>query len=109
MIVNVNPYDTGYDENSHVMKFSALAREVLITPAPAPLQRIPTNPKPPTGSRVKEAVKLFNQFPASQPQRRKVTISLGGPGTNRKMSEAILEVLEGRQKHLPQANKIIAY
>lgn len=28
MIVNVNPYDTGFDENSHVMKFSALAREV---------------------------------------------------------------------------------
>jgi hypothetical protein len=27
MIVNVNPYDTGFDENSHVMKFSALARE----------------------------------------------------------------------------------
>jgi hypothetical protein len=23
MIVNVNPYDTGFDENSHVMKFSA--------------------------------------------------------------------------------------
>ena len=28
MIVNVNPYDTGYDENSHVMRFSALAKEV---------------------------------------------------------------------------------
>jgi kinesin family protein 20 len=28
MIVNVNPYDTGFDENSHVMRFSAVAREV---------------------------------------------------------------------------------
>ncbi|KIO27848.1 hypothetical protein M407DRAFT_22898 [Tulasnella calospora MUT 4182] len=28
MIVNVNPYDTGFDENSHVMKFAALARDV---------------------------------------------------------------------------------
>ncbi|KAK0541049.1 hypothetical protein OC835_000369 [Tilletia horrida] len=28
MIVNANPYDTGYDENSHVMKFSAVARDV---------------------------------------------------------------------------------
>jgi kinesin family member 20 len=28
MIVNVNPYDTGFDENSQVMKFSAIAREV---------------------------------------------------------------------------------
>lgn len=28
MIVNVNPYDTGYDENSHVMKFAAVAKDV---------------------------------------------------------------------------------
>jgi len=28
MIVNVNPFDTGFDENSQVMKFSAIAREV---------------------------------------------------------------------------------
>ena len=28
MIVNVNPYDTGYDENAHVMRFSAIAQEV---------------------------------------------------------------------------------
>ncbi|CAO1636400.1 unnamed protein product [Parajaminaea phylloscopi] len=30
MIVNANPYDTGFDENSHVMKFSAIAKEVQI-------------------------------------------------------------------------------
>ncbi|BGP33502.1 hypothetical protein JCM10296v2_005306 [Rhodotorula toruloides] len=29
MIVNVNPYDTGFDENSHVMKFSAVAKGVM--------------------------------------------------------------------------------
>jgi kinesin family protein 20 len=28
MIVHVNPYDTGFDENSHVMRFSAIAREI---------------------------------------------------------------------------------
>lgn len=28
MIVNVNPYDTGFDENLHVMKFSSVARNV---------------------------------------------------------------------------------
>ncbi|KAI5478637.1 kinesin family member 20/23 [Pseudohyphozyma bogoriensis] len=28
MIVNVNPYETGFDENSHVMKFSAVAKGV---------------------------------------------------------------------------------
>ena len=29
--MHVNPYDTGFDENSHVMRFSALAREVQTT------------------------------------------------------------------------------
>ena len=31
MIVNVNPYDTGFDENAHVMRFSAVAREIQTT------------------------------------------------------------------------------
>ncbi|GAA6003651.1 hypothetical protein JCM10207_003528 [Rhodosporidiobolus poonsookiae] len=29
MIVNINPYSTSFDENSHVMKFSAVARGVM--------------------------------------------------------------------------------
>lgn len=29
MIVNINPYETGFDENSHVMKFSAVAKSVM--------------------------------------------------------------------------------
>lgn len=29
MIVNVNPFDTGFDENSHVMKFSAVAKGIM--------------------------------------------------------------------------------
>ena len=28
IIVNVNPYDTGYDEKNHVMKFAAVAKDV---------------------------------------------------------------------------------
>lgn len=28
MIVNVNPIETGFDENSHVMKFAAVAKDV---------------------------------------------------------------------------------
>ncbi len=28
MVVHVNPYDTGFDENSHVMRFSAIARQI---------------------------------------------------------------------------------
>lgn len=31
MVVHVNPYDTGFDENSHVMRFSAIAREIQTT------------------------------------------------------------------------------
>lgn len=31
MMIHVNPYDTGFDENSHVMKFSAVAREIQTT------------------------------------------------------------------------------
>lgn len=31
MMIHVNPFDTGFDENSHVMRFSALAREIQTT------------------------------------------------------------------------------
>nr|GAT43634.1 kinesin-like protein [Mycena chlorophos] len=82
MIVNVNPYDTGYDENSHVMKFSALAREVYVTPAPAPTQRVPVGKS-----------KLAQSEVAPKPYRRKVTISTGGAG-GKPPTEAVLEVLE---------------
>jgi kinesin family protein 20 len=77
MIVNVNPYDTGFDENSHVMKFAALAREVTTTRKPAP----PAKKGTPAGT----------SRPSEQ-HRRKVTISMGKPG---RQSEALLEVLEG--------------
>ncbi|KAL7285775.1 hypothetical protein ACG7TL_000884 [Trametes sanguinea] len=85
MIVNVNPYDTGFDENVHVMKFAALAREVCTVPATNPLRPIPSPTKPrANGARVSAGV--------NGPHRRKVTISFGGAG--RKASEAHLEVLE---------------
>lgn len=77
MIVNVNPYDTGFDENSHVMKFAALAREVTTTRKPAPPAKKGSAP------------------PASRPseqRRRKVTVSMGKPG---RQSETLFEVLEG--------------
>jgi len=85
MIVNVNPYDTGFDENSHVMKFAALAREVCTVPATAVTRALPpVKHRPDPKARDSEVV----------PHRRKVTISVGGRG--RKASEAHLEVLEGR-------------
>lgn len=48
MIVNVNPYDTGFDENSHVMKFSAVAKGLLTVKAPSrapnPIVVVPVTP-----------------------------------------------------------------
>lgn len=78
MIVNVNPYDTGFDENSHVMKFAALAREVTTTRKPAPPAKKGSSTVIPR---------------TTEQHRRKVTISMGKPG---RQSEALLEVLEGR-------------
>lgn len=47
MIVNVNPYETSYDENSHVMKFSAVAKGVMTvknnTPIPTILPPLPAS------------------------------------------------------------------
>ncbi|KAF9650694.1 kinesin-domain-containing protein [Thelephora ganbajun] len=78
MIVNVNPYDTGFDENSHVMKFASLAREVTTTRKPAPP--------------AKKGSSLANStLQPSEQRRRKVTISMGKPG---RQSSALLEVLE---------------
>jgi kinesin family protein 20 len=34
MIVHVNPYDTGFDENSNVMKFSSIAQEISTVQTP---------------------------------------------------------------------------
>jgi kinesin family protein 20 len=91
MIVNVNPYDTGYDENSHVMKFAALAREVYVSPAPAPMLRPPGTSSPQKGTS-RGPFRVLGNVPA--PCRRKVTISMGGGQT--KISEAVVEVLEGK-------------
>jgi hypothetical protein len=87
MIVNVNPHDTGYDENLHVMKFSAVAREVATT-APTAIARAVAN--------IPKAKPSLNSSRQSDvvPHRRKVTISSGGPG--QPVSETHLEVLEGQ-------------
>ncbi|KAL4069405.1 kinesin-domain-containing protein [Scleroderma citrinum] len=88
MIVNVNPCDTGFEENSHVMKFSALAREVSTIVNNAPVPRLQASP-----------TKLGSALHARQPPSgisrgviRKVTISSAGPG--KKVSETHLDILE---------------
>ncbi len=92
MIVNVNPYDTGYDENSHVMKFAALAREVLVAPAPAPVQRVPHEPEDVPGHKKGKPSQRSN--PPDIVPRRKVTISTGTRGNELKNEEAVIEVTE---------------
>ena len=85
--MNVNPYDTGFDENSHVMKFSALAREISTVVNNAPIPRVHTSPTKPS------AIKPGHSG-LPRAITRKVTISSFGPG--KKVSEAHLEVLEGK-------------
>ncbi|PPQ62776.1 hypothetical protein CVT24_000470 [Panaeolus cyanescens] len=97
MIVNVNPYDTGYDENSHVMKFAALAREVYITPAPAQVQKVPVvGPGKLQGNKIKQLGPLSLRDPeiVPHPYSRKVTLSMGGAKTGKKAIETVLEVRE---------------
>lgn len=100
MIVNVNPFDTGYDENSHVMKFAALAREVYVAPAPAPVQRIPppVGPGKMHGNTIKQLGPLTLKDPEIVPYSRKVTISIGGQSSGKKPVEAVLEVREGLKR-----------
>ncbi|WVN85666.1 uncharacterized protein L203_100815 [Cryptococcus depauperatus CBS 7841] len=68
IIINVNPYDTGFDENSHVMRFSASAREVQTNAssrAGIPLLK-------------RQISTQFNAFrhAVSQPMKIKVTVPL---------------------------------
>lgn len=94
MIVNVNPYDTGFDENAHVMRFAALAREVYTTPTPAPVRSRPKiqpavigtgpNPKTLTGADI-----------APYGYKRKVTLSSTVPFPKKATPDVTLEVVEG--------------
>ena len=84
MIININPYDTGFDENSNVMKFAALAREVSTA---APTQRVP-----PTGRATPLGKMASIQSIGSH--HRKVLLSTYGRG-DRQSSETQLDVVEG--------------
>ncbi|RCH88446.1 hypothetical protein CU098_007075 [Rhizopus stolonifer] len=39
IVVNVNPFDTGYDENIHVMRFAAVAKDVMTSLQPSKKQK----------------------------------------------------------------------
>ncbi|KAF8272945.1 P-loop containing nucleoside triphosphate hydrolase protein [Lactarius quietus] len=87
MIININPYDTGFDENSSVMKFAALAREVSIA---APIKQAPPpgRTNAPTGD--------FQPTRPREPHHRKVVLSTSRRG-ERKFSETQLDVVEGER------------
>ncbi|CUA77751.1 Kinesin-like protein KIF20A [Rhizoctonia solani] len=106
MIVNVNPYDTGFDENSHVMRFSALARDVATTTQRA----LPPRPPPAKSSGMATAArglstsigpgttglgatsKLSSPAPPVR-TARKVRLSEGTP------AETVLEIVEEDETH----------
>lgn len=73
MVVNVNPYETGFDENSHVMKFSAVAKGVMTVKrgpdAAADLMTLPPVPSLPIDFKIPEIKK-------AKPEPRLVRISL---------------------------------
>lgn len=80
MIVNVNPYDTGFEENSNVMKFAALARDVTTNIlAPRPKSILAVNVNSPRATPVK-------------PPPRRVMVSLGGK--QKSYGTTVVEVVE---------------
>lgn len=87
----MNPFDTGYDENSHVMKFAALAREVYIAPAPAPVQRIQQG----LGLGKPKGAPATLKGDDIAPHRFSRKVTLPQMKNGKKMSEAVVEVLEG--------------
>ncbi len=87
MIININPYDTGFDENSSIMKFSALAREVSIA--------APNKHAPPVGRANTPAT--MGDLQTARPRKshhRKVVLSTSGRREH-KFSETQLDVVEG--------------
>ncbi|KAG8833295.1 hypothetical protein FRC18_003879 [Serendipita sp. 400] len=92
MIININPYDTGFDENAHVMRFAALAREVTTNlPGTLPIgqsSRGGPSFQPPSNAASRAPSRLahsalgmsttFGGRSGLQSSMRRVMISLGG-------------------------------
>lgn len=92
MIVHVNPYDTGFDENSHVMRFSAIAREIQTT-AQNKLA-FPTFKKQ-LGA-IKQAVSIRVMVPVHDTRKRpERSLSAASNDADYVMVEEELEVIEG--------------
>ena len=80
------------------MKFAALAKEVHITPIPAPVQRVSVvGPGKTQGSKIRHLGPLTLKDPdiVPHPYSRKVHISIGCDVKGKNTTEAVLEVVEG--------------
>ncbi|KAF9511662.1 hypothetical protein BS47DRAFT_1394912 [Hydnum rufescens UP504] len=95
MIVNVNPFDTGYHENSAVMEFAALASEVsTVTTKPVPPPRVTTAKNAGPGDTTMTA----DQDTRKAPTVRQVRVSLAGmQGTV--PVERVFEIIEEAEEH----------
>ncbi|KAL5640684.1 hypothetical protein ACGC1H_001237 [Rhizoctonia solani] len=89
MIVNVNPYDTGFDENSHVMRFSSLAREVATTTQRA----LPPRPPPAKSSGLATAARGLSAS---------IGPGVAGPGATSKPGSPALPVRTARKVRLSE-------
>ncbi|KAF8343056.1 P-loop containing nucleoside triphosphate hydrolase protein [Cantharellus anzutake] len=97
MIVNVNPFDTGYHENATVMEFAALASEVSTNTTKLPLTTLrPTQIPVAADSTAARKESLI-------PQRlsRQVRVSLAAPGGGAPV-ERVIEVVEEAEEKDPE-------
>jgi len=94
MIVNVNPFDTGYHENAAVMEFSALASEVSTVTtklAPALSRKLSFTSN---SDRDAATPRVSSHEPPTSATVRQVRLSLATPGELAPV-ERVIEVVEG--------------
>jgi hypothetical protein len=98
MVININPYDTGFDENAHVMRFAALAREVTTNQSTGfPAFNISRGSSflPPSNAASRAPSRLAGGR-AMQSNTRRVMLSLGGNGRGGRGSvNTVVDVIEG--------------
>jgi len=100
MIININPYDTGFDENAHVMRFAALAREVTTNqPTGLPAFGTSRGPSflPPSNAASRAPSRLAGaRTLQTSTNTRRVMLSLGGNGRGGRGSvNTVVNVIEG--------------
>ncbi|KAF8310460.1 kinesin-domain-containing protein, partial [Clavulina sp. PMI_390] len=106
MIVNVNPYDTGYHENAAVMEFAALASEISTVTtklAPALSRKLSTSharesslaaPTPRASTANPKEGRLSESGKVKEASVRQVRLSIAPP-TGGAPVETLIEVVEG--------------